>query len=46
MKLLGLSFRTLKKFKLYTAVNVLGLAISLACVIIIARYVHQESTVN
>ena len=46
MKLLGLSFRTLKKFKLYTAVNVLGLAISLACVIIIARYVYQETTVN
>jgi len=46
MKLLGLSFRTLYKFRLYTAVNVLGLAISLACVIIIARYVHQETTVN
>ncbi|MDI9605495.1 MAG: ABC transporter permease [Bacteroidota bacterium] len=46
MKLLGLSFRALKKFKLYTAVNVLGLAISLACVIIIARYVYQETTVN
>ncbi len=46
MKLVSLSFRTLNKFKLYTAVNVLGLAISLACVIIIARYVHQETTVN
>ncbi len=46
MKLVRLSFRTLKKFKLYTAVNVLGLAISLACVIIIARYVYQETTVN
>lgn len=46
MKLLKTSFRTLSKFKLYTAINVLGLAISLACVIIIVRYVKQETTVN
>ncbi|MGI6574224.1 MAG: ABC transporter permease [Fermentimonas sp.] len=46
MKFVRLSFRTLYKFKLYMAVNVLGLAISLACVIIIARYVYQETTVN
>lgn len=46
MKLVSLSFRTFNKFKLYTAINVFGLAISLTCVIIIARYVHQETTVN
>ena len=45
MKLLGLSFRTLYKFRLYSIVNVLG-GHRLACVIIIARYVHQETTVN
>ncbi len=38
--------RTLHKNRLYTAVNILGLALSLACVILIARYVHQETTVN
>lgn len=46
MKLLKTSFRALNKFRIYTLVNMLGLSISLACVIIIARYVHQETTVN
>ena len=46
MKLLKSTFRSLNKFRLYTYVNILGLAISLACVIIIARHVHQETTVN
>ena len=46
MKLIKSSLRSLKKFRLYTFVNILGLAISLACIIIIARYVHQETTVN
>lgn len=34
------------KSRLYTIVNILGLAISLACVMVIARYVCQETTVN
>ena len=38
--------RVLNRFRLYTVVNILGLALSLACVILIARYVHQETTVN
>ena len=46
MKLFTTSFRNLYKFRLYTIINILGLALSLACVIIIARYVHQETTVN
>lgn len=46
MKQFKTSFRALYKFRLYSIVNVLGLAVSLACVIIIARYVHQETTVN
>ena len=46
MKLLKISLRALYKSRLYTIVNIVGLAISLACVVIIARYVHQETTVN
>lgn len=46
MKLFTTSIRNLYKFKLYTIINIVGLAISLACVIIIMRYVHQETTVN
>ncbi|MFA5650545.1 MAG: FtsX-like permease family protein [Proteiniphilum sp.] len=46
LKLLKISLRALYKSRLYTVVNILGLAISLACVVIIARYVHQETTVN
>lgn len=46
MKQFKTSLRTLYKFRLYSIVNILGLAVSLACVIIIARYVHQETTVN
>lgn len=42
MKLVQLSIRTLYRFKIYTAINILGLALSLACVIIISRYVKQE----
>lgn len=38
--------RTLDRNRLYTTVNIIGLALSLACVILIARYVHQETTVN
>ena len=38
--------RTLRRFRLYSVVNIIGLSVSLACVIIIARYVYQETTVN
>lgn len=38
--------RILLRFRLYSVINIIGLAVSLACVIIIARYVYQETTVN
>ncbi|WP_298649484.1 hypothetical protein [uncultured Proteiniphilum sp.] len=41
-----MTIRTLNRFRLYTLVNILGMALSLGCVILIARYVHQETTVN
>lgn len=46
MKLLTTSFRILSRFRLYSIINTLGLMISLACVIALSRYVHQELTVN
>lgn len=46
MKLFKTTIRTLSRFRLYMVVNILGLALSLACVILIARYVYQETTVN
>lgn len=46
MKLLRFALRSLLHFKLYTGINILGLALSLACVIIIFRYVHGEFTVD
>lgn len=35
MKLILLYIRTLSRFKVYTVINIIGLALSLACVIII-----------
>lgn len=46
MRLLILSINALLKFRAYTMLNVVGLAVSLACVLTIARYIHQENTVN
>lgn len=46
MRLLILSINALLKFRAYTVLNVVGLAVSLACVLTIARYIHQENTVN
>ncbi|MDI9604594.1 MAG: ABC transporter permease [Bacteroidota bacterium] len=46
MKLLTTSVRILSRFRLYSIINVLGLMLSLACVIALSRYVHQETTVN
>lgn len=46
MKTMQLAIRTLTRFKLYTTINILGLALSLACTILILRYVYQELTVN
>lgn len=46
MKHVLLSLRTIFRFKTYTGINVAGLALSLACVFILVRYIHQEMTVN
>ncbi len=42
MKLLLLSLRSLKRFEFYSIINILGLALSLTCVIIISRYAYSE----
>ena len=46
MKILLLAIRSLARFRLYTAINILGLAMSLACVIILCRYIHREVTTD
>ena len=42
MKIIFLAIRSLMRFRLYTTINITGLALSLACVIIISRYVYSE----
>ena len=42
MKILLFAIRALSHFRLYTIINILGLALSMACVITIGRYVHSE----
>lgn len=42
MKILLLAIRPLLRFRSYTIINITGLALSLACVIIISRYVYSE----
>lgn len=46
MKILLLAIRSLSRFRLYTIINILGLAMSLTCVMIISRYVYRELTVD
>ena len=46
MKILLFAIRSLMRFRLYTVINILGLALSLACVIIISRYVYSEATTD
>ena len=46
MKIIQLAIRTLCRFKIYTIINIIGLALSMACVIIIFRYAEQELTVK
>lgn len=40
------SMRILLRFKTYTFINLTGLVFSIACALIIARYIHQENTVD
>lgn len=42
MKILLLAIRPLLRFRAYTIINIIGLSLSLACVIIISRYVYSE----
>lgn len=40
------ALRTLSRQKVFTCINVLGLALSLACCIMLTRYLHREWTVD
>ena len=46
MKTLKYAIRFLTRSKSYTLINLLGLAFSLACCIILMRYIHRELTVD
>ncbi|MBR6621759.1 MAG: ABC transporter permease [Bacteroides sp.] len=46
MKTLKYALRFLVRSKSYTLINLLGLAFSLACSIILMRYIHRELTVD
>lgn len=46
MKNFILALRTLKNYRFYSIVNIVGLAMSLACTIVISRYVYREMTVD
>ena len=46
MKTLTYAIRFLSRSKAYTIINLLGLAFSLACCIILMRYIHRELTVD
>lgn len=46
MKTLKYAGRFLMRSKSYTLINLLGLAFSLACCIILMRYIHRELTVD
>lgn len=46
MKTLKYAIRFLVRSKSYTIINLLGLAFSLACCIILMRYIHQELRVD
>lgn len=46
MKTLKYAWRFLVRSKSYTVINIIGLALSLACTIILVRYIHRELQVN
>jgi len=46
MKTLKYAWRFLARSKSYTVINIIGLALSLACSIILVRYIHRELRVN
>ena len=46
MKTLIYAWRFLTRAKSYTFINLIGLSFSLACCIVLTRYLHQEQTVD
>ena len=40
------ALRTVCRFRTYTALNLAGLVLSLSCAFVLARYIHQERTVD
>ena len=46
MKTLKYAWRFLIRSKSYTAINIVGLTLSLACTIILVRYIHRELRTN
>ena len=46
MKTLKYAIRFLVRAKAYTVINLVGLSFSLACCIVLARYIHRELTVD
>lgn len=46
MKTLTYAWRFLARSKAYTIINILGLSFSLACCLILMRYIHRELTVD
>ena len=46
MKTLKYAARHLARAKAYTLINIIGLALSLGCFILLARYLHREYTVD
>ena len=46
MKTFTYALRHLKRARAYTIINLLGLSLSLACCIVLMRYIHRELTVD
>jgi len=46
MKTLKYAIRFLSRQKAFSAINILGLALSLACCLVLSRYLHREFTVD
>lgn len=46
MKNILLALRTIKSYRIYSIVNIVGLMLSLACVVTICRYIYTELTVD
>lgn len=45
-KIIYQAFVTIKAFRLYSIINIMGLALSLSCVMLLSMYIFQETTVD